>query len=673
LATRGKRSLRFSTAACRREKKKDHNLHVDCADVHSTEVSQGPASNVRKAFLGKQANIVFRSVLLVWLSLTLCPIQYFAPTKGVETWAFALNYAAAHHLVMGRDIVWTYGPLSYLLFPFDVGGNLAKGLIFQGALWVLVIVVLWDLFLHGGFALRNLALFSALIILSIPEGFSGFLLSWLALILLAHFRVRGGMVRYVGALTILGLTPLIQFYSTMLAAGIVIAIAVDLLLRDRRGVTLELALALTVPFAVATIGCRLALGSFHALGEYIKSSLELARGYSVAMSQLGPHMELVAALKAILLVLIALYLLARRDHDKARFFGLILSIPILLSFKHSFVRQDLPHVFQFFGFAALALALIALVIPLKQFTKIGLAVVLVLFGAVWQDYILRSFLRGAVTVAAITDIRTPALVWRTLHFSGLRRSLDAEGQAGFPTASRIEPGIKLIVGREPTAFLSDYYSNALVDDINLVLFPVLQPYSAYTPYLDQLNATWIESKGPRFLICGGLAVDARQLWTETPRTWAEVYRWYSTRWVGPNHLLLERRAEPRFSHFQVVAHRMANFGEELLMPVSQGAVFWTTECSLTRSGEWHALFFRVPPVMMDVHENNGRTWTRRATLPLLGAPSPGNYLPTSLVEFAEVLSQSEKPDFSVKSIEFRSLGKSAYQPVCAVEFLRALP
>jgi len=34
-----------------------------------------------------------------------------------NTWFFALNYAAAHHLVMVLDIVWTWGALFYLLFP----------------------------------------------------------------------------------------------------------------------------------------------------------------------------------------------------------------------------------------------------------------------------------------------------------------------------------------------------------------------------------------------------------------------------------------------------------------------------------------------------------------------------------------------------------------------------
>jgi hypothetical protein len=47
----------------------------------------------------------------------------------------------------------------------------------------------------------------------------------------------------------------------------------------------------------------------------------------------------------------------------------------------------------------------------------------------------------------------------------------------------------LIVGHEPVAFLSNFYSNALLDDLNLVLFPVLQRYSAYTPYLDRGSAS----------------------------------------------------------------------------------------------------------------------------------------------------------------------------------------
>ena len=112
--------------------------------------------------------MALRWALFLYLGLVLCPIRYWAPADQAvdNTWYFALNYAAAHHLAMGQDIVWTWGPLFYLLFPFDIGNNLARGLAFQASLWVLVIAVLWDLFFRSSFPLRNLAFF--LFLLAFP-------------------------------------------------------------------------------------------------------------------------------------------------------------------------------------------------------------------------------------------------------------------------------------------------------------------------------------------------------------------------------------------------------------------------------------------------------------------------------------------------------------------------
>src|SRR5579864_9262211 len=82
--------------------------------------------------------ILMRRLLFLYTALTLCPIQYWWTVAGLDaTWLFALNNAAAQHLLMGRDIVWTSGPLSYLASPQDIGNNLALGLGCQVALWIL--------------------------------------------------------------------------------------------------------------------------------------------------------------------------------------------------------------------------------------------------------------------------------------------------------------------------------------------------------------------------------------------------------------------------------------------------------------------------------------------------------------------------------------------------------
>src|SRR5215472_12474562 len=100
-----------------------------------------------QSLLNDRGKRVLRLVLFVYLGLVLCPIHYWPlAAAGDNTWYFALNYAAAHHLVMGQDIVWTSGPLTWLGAPQDIGGNLSRAILIQAALWVLLLAILWDLF-----------------------------------------------------------------------------------------------------------------------------------------------------------------------------------------------------------------------------------------------------------------------------------------------------------------------------------------------------------------------------------------------------------------------------------------------------------------------------------------------------------------------------------------------
>src|SRR6185436_12792983 len=94
--------------------------------------------------------LFFFSVLLV------CPLRYWPLGRDVDsTWRFALNYAAAHGMVAGRDVVFTYGPLAYLLFPEHIGANLSAGLAFQSAIWIVLGVILYDLFFRARLRFRN--------------------------------------------------------------------------------------------------------------------------------------------------------------------------------------------------------------------------------------------------------------------------------------------------------------------------------------------------------------------------------------------------------------------------------------------------------------------------------------------------------------------------------------
>ena len=233
----------------------------------------------------------------------------------------------------------------------------------------------------------------------------------------------------------------------------------------------------------------------------------------------------------------------------------------------------------------------------------------------------------------------------------------------------MEPEIRAIVGAEPVASLSPSYSDMLIDGLNPVLYPVVLRYSAYTPYLDKLNANWIRERGPRFLLFNGGSIDNRHPWIETPGMWVEIYRWYNLRFLGPRNLLLERRGVPRFTRFEPVAHAQVQWGEELRPPASSDPVFWTMQCSLSKTGRLRQLLVRIPEVTLELGQGNGQNTGFRVVPALLGSPSMGNYLPSTLAEFASVFNAGT-PGFQVGKFRFGGPGASAYAPTCELQWLR---
>jgi hypothetical protein len=608
-----------------------------------------------------------RALLFAFLACVFCPIQYWGLNSNVDnTWLFGLNYGAAHHMVFGRDLVWTWGPLGYLAMPMDISNNLAKGLAFQIAVWALVVAVLWIVFFRSQLPLRNLVFFSVFLALSgaaagIPEE-----LVMAALILLVQFRTGSGLGRYIAALTMLGLASLITFTGLIVAIGILTGLLLERILRRGSGALRDMAIAACVPPMIAAAAWWFSVGSWRTLPAYIKSGVELSSGYNLAMSMWGPPSEFLAAIEVVLFLVIGLVVLPSRGYRATRFFALVLALPLFVNFKHGFVRED-AHIIHFFCFVAIALGLVALTIALESQKAILMFTILtLLFVVIWQDNVARVSPRAAL---GVTGLRTVSRVWHAVRFGNLRRTLNAETQKSFQPDLRIEPEIRAIVGHQPVASLSTSYTNAYLEDLNLALYPVIQRYSAYTPYLDQLNADWVRDHGPPFLIFDGKSIDGRHPWTDTPAMWLETYRWYDTRLLGAHNLLLQRRSVPRFTRLEPVAGLRLRFGAELQMPKSQ-PVFWSMHCPLSTTGKLRQLLFRVLEVTMTVDKTDGRSDVFRVPLAVVGSPSPGNYLPSNLPEFASVFGEDKSHNFGVESLSFGGPGSSAYMAECRVEFLR---
>jgi hypothetical protein len=619
--------------------------------------------------LGKASKLA-RAALYLYLLLIACPIRYWPLESGVDsTWRFALNYAAAAGPAAGSNPVFTMGPFSYLIFPQNIGNNLARGLLFQSVLWLALAAIFAKLFFAAGIPLRNLSLFSFFFALSTPLFFfnslgqENLMLAG-ALILLVLSYIRESWASYFGALVLIGLLPFLKLTGFMIGAGALAGYLLERLFRRSRKMIPELAAAIVIPASV--IALSLLFTSVPAALDYVRASGEITSGYSAAMSYPGANIELVSALEALAVLACLLWLQAASSGAILfRFFVLLLAFPIFASFKHGFVRQDV-HTNNFFCFIALALALVALTVKLDRTSSTRVIPLAIVFFIIWQDTISHGAVRN---LHHPSGAKAAQMLWGAFRFDRLKQNLDSS-VATFPEDSKIEPDLLKIIGDSPVASLSIDFTNLAAAGINLKLYPVFQRYSAYTPYLDHLNAEWVRDKGPRYLVFDGGSIDGRDPWAETPAMWLEVYRWYDTRVLGPRNLLLERRNTPRFGTLETIGRFAIPFTGELDLPASADPIFWTMKCDYSTRGKLEKLLFRLPSALMSFHRTNGTSRSARVIPAVLVSPVMGNYLPNNLAQFSQVFDPMAVRDYSVDHVRFEKYGTAFYSRTCEVELLR---
>lgn len=614
---------------------------------------------------------LLRSALYLYVVLIACPIRHWPLGINVdETWRFALNYAATRGLAAGRDIIFTYGPLGYLLFPQDIGNNLLKGLVFQGGLWLLLAAILADLFFRACLPFRNVLLFSICFGLAAPlfwfnfSGVENLILAG-ALLAIVLFRMRGGWLRYLTALVLIGALPFFKLSAGMIGAAALGGFVVERALAERWKVLRLVLLTAAVPLAVGLTICLAVMPSVQAVLHYLRGNIELTGGFSAAMSIAGPEIELLMALEAVAVLLALLWLQAATSRRMAWFFLCVLAVPIFISFKHGFVRQDI-HVSNFFSFAALAAGLILLSVSLRRAALPYALLFAVLPLMSWQDDVDWSNMQAEI--AQWIGVSQAWMAWGVLPDSGLRQRLEVSVRK-YPDELRLEPEIIQRVGQAQVASLSFAFTNLAAARLDIALFPVIQRYAAFTPYLDGLNAAWVRDKGPRYLVFDGLTIDDRDGWAESPATWLEVYRWYDTRLLGESDLLLERRAQPRFGRLETMANFRIGFAGELRLPQGHDTVFWKMACPPSLKGRLQKLLFRVPEVSVEVQEPGGVRRTARIIPGLLVNPVLAN-LPGTLAEFAEIFQAEAQPTYSVDWLRFTGKGTESYAGSCEVELLR---
>lgn len=608
-------------------------------------------------------------LLLAWLAL---PGDYVAMARGLDqSWAYAINAAGQLGLRFGHDLIFTYGPLGCLAMPMAVGGNLVWAFFFNLALHGLLIVTLGIHAAQG--AAERLVMFAA---------------AWLMLIGIGLPREYQWLLLCA---MMLGTAWRAPRHTRALAAAAAILAAVFLHIKFSLGVgalaTLLVFHALNCIFRhpgcwrrlvesaalLAAVGAGLMWLLFDNFGDYrqwLRGSLELTAGYSSAMAIPGPGMELAWGLLVLAMYAASLALALARDRASAIF--LVLAGGILLTaFKHGFVRQD-AHVLLFFTAASGIIAAWLLFARRGAFPAAvaALLVSLALALAVSDRHggmpagVFDRLLSGQAAMAKVDywrdqpafDERFRAQLQRALQAS----AVDAPALAEIRAAGA---GVDALPWE-----LSCIPANRL----RWRAQPLLQFYSAYTPWLDRFAAAhYTGADAPEFVLLHYGSLDGRYLAWDAPLAWRTLLRYYAWHADLPaaELTILRRRPAPLAEALENGAAAM-NGDAWLEVPESASLLFANLDLPLVWRGRAMQFFFRLPPLRLEVEYNQGQRHQFQLTPAVAGHGVQINYLPDRYSQLAQFWQGAAR--YRVRRVRLTGPGRHYYPESVRLQW-RKLP
>jgi hypothetical protein len=580
--------------------------------------------------------------LWIYAALLMMPFAWSMPEAGIDgSHAFGSNYFPYEGFRYGSDVIFTYGPLGYLVNPQDLGNHIAVANVIRAAVWLLLfghLMLLYRLRTESFWkaVLLTLALIPSrnLFILS----FDYYLLAAMLVCILYLIERPGARLAGVSIVLLTGILALTKFSSYIMA----LACAALLLAarRDRWNQCIGIGALAALPVAFLLYDY-----SFIALFDYVYGGLQLASGYNEAMSIATEGADLFYAIVlAVLFVIANVYALARRALDwkvSAVLFGLY-----WLNFKHGFVRSDGHTVMAFLFEIIIAAVLICLLRGNWRGVRayaaaLPVIVFLALTGtnprwSVWQA----DFWSIANTLQPASDLlnwhetrkRIAAEASRTDEFQQLPQTIRAhlEGAAAvvFPT--------ELAFARSGHFRLQPLYT--------------MQAYSAYTQYLDRKTAEHVRGSRDHteFVLLDWQSIDDRHPLLDVPSTWMALVDNYEIDSVAKDRLLLKKRSTSLHHDQQVVQQLRLPIGKWVDLPETDHELWASIRISYSPRGSLRKAAYKANAIYLTV--KSAAIASRFRVVPgVLSTPFPLNSFPVDFDAFVDLIG-SNRVDSRIMSV-----------------------
>ncbi len=604
------------------------------------------------------------AALALWVGLLAFPGSYEPPRSGLDpSWVIGLNLFSWQGFRFGRDLIFTYGPLGYIVRPLDVGNHLLVGNVVRAVLHAGLFALVAFLLVRRERRSSVVLFLLAFPLIAIVERELDYEILGLVVLLLSVAAVHGATRLLVPAAILCSLLPFMKFGTgvcalTTLACGLAVCRWHQV---PRRWI------AITVAVLLLGLGLLaiLLLGGPSSILYFLRRSAQIASGYNDAMASVGPLGHLAWA--ALLVAVLVTAMVGAGVRSASGTVLLVSLVPVLCSLKHAFVRQDDAHELIAFGvllWSSLAALLLAAT-RREQLCSGGLLLTTVTVAVIALSPA-EVEKRRSLLPEILSGRQGMRWIGNLVQFPAARRDLRARGER-LLAGEMLPDGWRDLIGTERVLVVPWEITLCWANALDCVPFPTLQMYSAYTPELDRWSAQRLGEDRPTFVLLKVDAIDERNMLWDCPATWDAVLRGWEPFRSAPSRglLLLRRRAVPREVAEGRRAERTTALRDWVQVPEGEGPVRVSLGLNESGAGTLRRILFRPAPVVLHAITRLGRVRTYRLVLATARSGFLLDAMPVNVEDLPPLFEGSRVPD-PVRAFRLAGPGLSGLEPRMSV-------
>lgn len=572
-----------------------------------------------KAALGSVAFALFASYLLLPHYFD---VSYFAlPNTGDSwrsldpSWLLTLGKVNVDKLNWGDDFVFTYGPLSYLTLRTGWGINKYFLLAHDLFVWFNYACIIFLVFYRS--SNKWLVVFLVLSFCFIADTHTilplfAFLMFWA----IESFE-KPSLFNNLMQIILVTLLFFIKFNTGLICIAVFVVTLIFRIIFKKEKL---LVTSGYLVFLIIAMGC-LSFPLRVSLPQYIKGGLEIVQGYNQIMylNENYPY-ELFFAVVVIALALIFLGIKLFQEKNLIPRNLLVLflfSSSVYILYKQGFTRMDIQHIMEFYSFILLFMLCAQSFLNhptngLKMNLLVPAIFICIFFSKKRSDDLFRL------------DSR----FFKTDYLSRFKNFNDTSQIFIYDAPNKLPDRVLNTVGKK-TVDAYPWNTQLLFENrLNYSPRPVFQSYTAYTPYLENLNYEFYGTdKAPDFVFYDFDAIDQRYPLFDESLLNLRILNEYSCvdtfRFASRLNLLLKKKegSRAKTNLVKVREYKATIFD---IMPLEKDR-YYKLRLSNSISGSFYSLFVHSPEINVFFHTADNQWRKFRSSIKLLETGVFGDY------------------------------------------------